>query len=37
LAGHHDGVTALAIAAEGSRLLSTSYDACALVWELREP
>jgi WD40 repeat protein len=37
LAGHHDGVTALAIAAKGSRLVSTSYDASALVWELREP
>ncbi len=37
LAGHHDGVTALAIAAKGSRLVSTSYDASTLVWELREP
>ena len=35
LAGHHDRVTALAIAAKGSRLVSTSYDACALLWDLQ--
>ena len=37
LAGHHGRVTSLAITANGRRLVSTSYDACALVWDVREP
>jgi hypothetical protein len=32
--GHHDRVTALAIAARGRRLVSASRDASSLVWEL---
>ena len=35
LAGHHDRVTSLAITANGRRLVSTSYDTSALLWELQ--
>jgi len=34
LAGHHDGVTDLAIVPDGNRLVSTSRDGSALVWDL---
>src|SRR5262249_23652541 len=35
--GHHDRVTALAIAARGRRLVSASRDASSLVWDLSFP
>jgi WD40 repeat protein len=34
VAGHHDQVTDLALAARGRRLVSTSRDASALVWDV---
>ncbi len=35
LAGHHDRVTSLATTADGRRLVSTSHDASALLWDLQ--
>jgi WD40 repeat protein len=34
VAGHHDQITDMAIAARGRRLVSTSRDASALVWDV---
>ncbi len=35
LAGHHDRVTSLATTADARRLVSTSYDASALLWDIQ--